>query len=220
MTSARSDSLVRQQVEQPFRGGQIHSLHEIRICHVGVHQQHRAVDLRRNAQCEIQGHEALAFAGESARDHHAVAALDRRPRAALRILDDRALQDAKFVGDLGTLRFRRDVARLRQGNEVDFDHPAPSARLGRTPRLRRRRTRRCGNDRRGVREVYRLACLGGSFRGCNRLRHQRCGLVLGALTGNDRRRLHPGFSELLQTLRRPFDDAHRSALTIRAGPEW
>ena len=112
---AQVDAVVDEHVEQATRRRQAEHLGQRRPRDVGVDQKHRVVELHRDAHREVERGEALALAGQRARDHDQVAVLDRRSALARGIEDQRALDDAEFVGDLRARRIGRDDALRRQG---------------------------------------------------------------------------------------------------------
>ena len=124
-------SVAGEQVEQPLGAcGRWSHLHEAWIGDVRVDQKHRAVDFQGDAHRQIERDEALALGRNRAGDHDEIGALGPRTGALARIPDDRTLDHAKLVGDLRTLRLRRDEPGRGQRLEVDLHHLAAPARFG------------------------------------------------------------------------------------------
>ena len=72
----------------------------------------------------IERHETLAFRGNGARHHDQIGAVCSTSGPLVGVLDDRTLDHAKLVRDLGSLCFRRDEPGSGQCVEIDLDHLA------------------------------------------------------------------------------------------------
>jgi hypothetical protein len=120
-----------------------------RLGDVGIDQQHGAIHFHRHRNREVDRTETLALARQRTGDHDEIAVLDPRGALAERIGDERALDDAEFLGDLALLGVRRDHAHAMQPRQVDRLHLTVACQCGRIRDIEYR-FHRGGDERRGM----------------------------------------------------------------------
>ena len=142
-TSASADVHVVacQQVEQSRLVRDAQEPRQRRVCDVAVDQQHRMVEFHGHAHGQVQRGEGLALSGQRAGHHDQVLILALGASPSQRVADDRALDDAEFVGGLRRGHVRGHIAACSELAQIDLDSPVRRAHR----RALRRRGLRCGH---------------------------------------------------------------------------